>query len=224
MSQIRRQSIISSVVVYMGFALGFLNTYMFAREGGFTKEQYGLTGIFIAVANLMFSFANVGMTSYIYKFYPYYKENLETKKNDILSWALLISLVSFCFVIIAGIYFKDLITYKFASNSPGFIKYYNWIFPFGLGLTLYSILESYAWQLKKSILTNFLREIQFRLFTTILIVLTFSGLITSFDIFIKIYSVFNSNQRPNTFRRNQNKFYLNNFLTIKYLQNKISTH
>ena len=99
MSQIRRQSIISSVVVYMGFALGFLNTYMFAREGGFTKEQYGLTGIFIAVANLMFSFANVGMTSYIYKFYPYYKENLETKKNDILSWALLISLVSFCFVL-----------------------------------------------------------------------------------------------------------------------------
>jgi O-antigen/teichoic acid export membrane protein len=118
-------------------------------KGAFTKEQYGLTGIFIAVANLMFSFANVGMTSYIYKFYPYYKENLETKKNDILSWALLISLVSFCFVIIAGIYFKDLITYKFASNSPDFIKYYNWIFPFGLGLTLYSILESYAWQLKK---------------------------------------------------------------------------
>lgn len=25
-------------------------------------------------------------------------------------------------------------------------------------------------------------------------------------------------------RRNQNKFYLNNFLTIKYLQNTISTH
>ncbi|MBI3882851.1 MAG: hypothetical protein HY305_01140, partial [Sphingobacteriales bacterium] len=47
MSQIRRQSIISSVVVYFGFALGFLNTYLFAREGGFSKEEYGLTGIFI---------------------------------------------------------------------------------------------------------------------------------------------------------------------------------
>ena len=188
MSQIRRQSIISSVVVYIGFALGFLNTYLFAREGGFTKEQYGLTGIFIAIANLMFSFANLGMTSYIYKFYPYYKQNLEPKKNDILSWALLVSLVSFCFIVIAGIYFKDLIAYKFASNSREFVTYFYWIFPFGLGLTLYSILESYAWQLKKSVLTNFLREIQFRLFTTILIVLTFSGLLTSFYVFIKIYS------------------------------------
>jgi O-antigen/teichoic acid export membrane protein len=172
----------------MGFALGFLNTYLFTREGGFTKEQYGLTGIFIAIANLMFSIANIGMTSYIYKFYPYYKENLEPKKIDILSWALLISLVSFSLVVIAGIYFKDLIIYKFGSNSPEFVKYFYWIFPFGLGLTLYSILESYAWQLKKSVLTNFLREIQFRLFTTILIILTFAGLLTDFDVFIKIYS------------------------------------
>ncbi|MES2890774.1 MAG: polysaccharide biosynthesis C-terminal domain-containing protein [Bacteroidota bacterium] len=188
MSQIRRQSIISSVVVYMGFALGFLNTYLFTREGGFTKEQYGLTGIFIAIANLMFSFANLGMTSYIFKFYPYYKENLDNKKNDILSWALLVSLISFCIVVVAGLYFKDLIIYKFGSNSPEFVKYFYWIFPFGLGLTLYSILESYAWQLKKSILTNYLREIQFRLFTTILIILTFAGLLGDFDLFIKIYS------------------------------------
>ena len=188
MSQIRRQSIISSIVVYMGFALGFVNTYLFTKEGGFTKEEYGLTGIFIAVANLMFSFANLGMTSYIYKFYPYYKANLDKKNNDILSWALLVSLLGFCLIILGGIYFKDLIVLKFGANSPEFVKYYYWIFPFGLGLTLYSILESYAWQLKKSVLTNFLREIQFRLFTTVLIILTFVGLLADFDIFIKLYS------------------------------------
>lgn len=188
MSQIRRQSIISSVMVYFGFALGFFNTYLFTKEGGFTKEQYGLTGIFIAVANLMFSLANLGMPSYIFKFYPYYKDNLDKKRNDILTWALLVSLVGFCFVVIGGIYFKDLIIYKFGKNSPEFVKYYYWIFPFGLGLTLYSILESYAWQLKKSIFTNFLREVQFRAFTTILIVLTFIGLLGRFDLFIKIYA------------------------------------
>ena len=66
--------------------------------------------------------------------------------------------------------------------------YYYYIFPFGLGLTMFSILEAYAWQLKKSVLTNFLREIQFRVFTTILILLSFAGVIASFDLFIKIYS------------------------------------
>jgi O-antigen/teichoic acid export membrane protein len=188
MSQIRRQSIISSVMVYFGFALGFFNTYLFTKEGGFTEEQYGLTGFFIAVASLMFSLANLGMPSYIYKFYPYYNDNLDKKDNDILTWSLVVSLVGFCFVVAGGIYFKDLIIYKYGKNSPESVKYYYWIFPFGLGLTLYTILESYAWQLKKSIFTNFLREVQFRAFTTILIVLTFVGLLGKFDLFIKIYS------------------------------------
>jgi O-antigen/teichoic acid export membrane protein len=171
----------------MGFALGFLNTYLFTREGGFTKEQYGLTGVFIAIASLMFSFANLAMPSYIYKFYPYYKDNLDKKRNDILSWALLVSLIGFAFVAFAGYYFRDIVFRKF-GNSPELIKYYFWVFPFGLGLTLFGILESYAWQLQKAILTNFLREVQFRILTTVLIVLTFAGLLASFDTFIKIYS------------------------------------
>jgi O-antigen/teichoic acid export membrane protein len=175
-------------MVYFGFALGFFNTYLFTREGGFKEEEYGLTGIFIALANLMFSLANFAMPSYILKFYPYYNDNLDKKRNDILTWALVASLVGFCFVVIGGIYFKDLIVYKFGNKSPDFVKYYNWIFPFGLGLTLYSILESYAWQLKKSIFTNFLREVQFRAFTTILIIFTFYGWLGNFDLFIKIYS------------------------------------
>jgi len=187
MSQIRRQSILSSILVYAGFALGFLNTYLFTREGGFTKEQYGLTGIFIAVASLMFSFANLAMPSYIFKFYPYYKDNLDKKRNDMLTWALLVSLVGFCVVTFAGFYFRHLVVRKF-GNSPELIQYYYWIFPFGLGLTLFGILESYAWQLRRSVLTNFLREVKFRLLTTVLIVLMFTGVLSSFDLFIKIYS------------------------------------
>jgi len=176
------------MVVYIGFAIGFLNTYLFTREGGFTQAEYGLTGIFMAVANIMYSFANMGMVAYVYKFYPYYNDNLPKKKNDQLSWALLFSLLGFILVIIAGILFKDLVIRKYGTNSPDLIKYYYYIFPFGLGLTLFSVLEAYSWQLKKSIFTNFLREIQFRVFTTILILLSFAGVIASFDLFIKIYS------------------------------------
>ena len=188
MSQIRKQSIISSLVVYIGFAIGFFNTYLFTREGGFTPAQYGLTGIFIAVANIMFCVANLGMPSYIHKFYPYYNDNLPPKKNDQLSWALFFSLLGFCLVIIGGILFKDLVIRKYGTNSPDLVKYYYYIFPFGMGLTLFSILEAYTWQIKKAVVSNFLREIQFRLFTTILIVLSFAGIIASFDLFIKIYS------------------------------------
>ena len=53
---------------------------------------------------------------------------------------------------------------------------------------MYSLLEAFAWKYQKSILTNYLREIQFRLFTTLLIVLSVIGTIRNFDLFIKIYA------------------------------------
>jgi O-antigen/teichoic acid export membrane protein len=189
MSQIRRQSIISTVFVYAGFFIGFINTYLFTRQGSpFSTSQYGLTTIFIAVGNLMFAFANLGMISTVYKFYPYYNDNLPKKKNDLLTWAFLVSLIGFCFVILAGIIFKDLVIQKFGANSPEFIQYYFWVFPFGFSLLLFSILEVFAWNIRKSIFTTFLREVLFRSLTTILILLLSFKLISSFDIFIKLYA------------------------------------
>ena len=109
MSQIRRQSIIASILVYIGFALGFLNTYLFTREGGLSQEKYGLIGIFMAIASLMYTVANMGMPAYIAKFYPFYRDNLKQKDNDMLTWSLLVGLVGFLLVGVGGVYFKNLI-------------------------------------------------------------------------------------------------------------------
>ena len=188
MSEIRRQSIISSLIVYIGFVVGFLNSYLFVREGGFTQAQYGLTGLFISIATIMFSIANLGMTTYIYKFYPFYKDNLPDNKNDILTWAVLVSTIGFILIAIAGFVFKDVVIRKFITNSSDLITYYYWIFPFGYGLTLYSVMESYAWQQKLSVFTNYLRELQFRLFTSVLIILSLLGILPGFGYFIKFYS------------------------------------
>ena len=78
MSQVRKQSIISTIFVYAGFLIGFVNTYLFTRQGSvFTPAEYGLTNVFIAVGNLMFAFANLGMVSVVYKFYPYYNDTYQ---------------------------------------------------------------------------------------------------------------------------------------------------
>jgi O-antigen/teichoic acid export membrane protein len=188
MGNIRRQSIISSIIVYFGFALGFVNTYLYTKEGAFTEAEYGLVNTFIAIANIMFAFSNLGMQSYIYKFYPYYKDNLSTKRNDLLSWALACATFGFIIIIVIGLLIQDLVVQKYVTNAPDLVKYYIWLFPFGFGLTIYSILEAYAWQEKLSVMTNFLREVLFRIFSTLLIVLFFAGVIPLFDGFIKIYA------------------------------------
>jgi O-antigen/teichoic acid export membrane protein len=187
MSTIRRQSIISTFIVYFGFVLGFFNTWLYTREGGFTKEQVGLIGAFIAIANIMYSVASFGMPAFINKFFPYYQARLQRKENDMLAWSLLLGIAGFVLVTFFGLAFRNLVMERFA-NSPGIPHYYFWIFPFGFGLTLFSVLEAYGWQTKKSVITNFLKEVLFRFFTTILILFTTVGIINGFDTFIRIYS------------------------------------
>jgi O-antigen/teichoic acid export membrane protein len=188
MSTIRRQSIISSIVVYFGFALGFFNTYLFAREGGFTPAQYGLTATFIAIASIMFSVAGMGMNAYISKFYPYYQAHLPQKKNDQLTWALMLPIIGFSLVVIIGIAFKETLIDRIFNNSPELIQYFYWVFPFGFGYTLFIVLEAFAWMNGRSVLSNFLKEVLFRLFITGLVLLTTWNIIRDFDSFIKIYS------------------------------------
>ncbi|HEY4209386.1 MAG TPA: lipopolysaccharide biosynthesis protein [Puia sp.] len=186
MSTIRRQSIISSGIVYFGFALGALNTLLLTKQ--FTPAQYGLTSIFMALANIMFPLASMGMQAYVYKFYPYYHDNLPPKANDMMTWAFLLSLIGFILVVAGGVVFKRFVVKNFTDSSPELVAYYYWIFPFGAGLTFYSLLEAFAWQLKKSVLTSYFKEIQFRLFTFVLILLAMSGILKNFDAFIKVYA------------------------------------
>lgn len=188
MSNIRRQSIISSGVVYIGFVVGLLNIYFFTKQDLFLSSQYGLTTIFIAIATLMMAFSTLAMPSYIFKFYPYYKDNLPPSKNDMLSIALVVNTIGFILVMVAGLVFRHLVIRKFGANSPELVRYYAWIFPMGFGLAVFTILEAYTWSLKKPVLTSFLREVQWRLLTTVIIVLFYFGLIPDFDLFIKLYA------------------------------------
>jgi O-antigen/teichoic acid export membrane protein len=188
MSNIRRQSIISSIVIYIGFAIGLLNIYLFTKQGLFTDPQFGLYNAFIAIGTTMMAFASLAMPSYIYKFFPYYKDHLAPKQNDMITWALLVSSIGYSLVVIAGIIFKDLVVRKYIEHSPEIVIYYNWIFVLGYGLMIYTVLEAFAWQFHKSVLTNFLREVQWRLFTTIIILLFIYGVIRDFDLLIKLFS------------------------------------
>ncbi|MGQ0740225.1 MAG: lipopolysaccharide biosynthesis protein [Bacteroidota bacterium] len=189
MSNIRRQSIISSLVIYAGFAIGLLNIYLFTKQGLFLDPQFGLYNAFIAIAMMMMALANMAMPSYIYKFYPYYKDHLPAKKNDQLTIAIITGIIGFVLVLVAGIIFKGLVVKKYITNAPEIVTHYNWIFILGFGLMVYTILEAYAWQLHKSVFTNFLREVLWRLFTTVLIVLFSLSVIGNFDFFIKVFSL-----------------------------------
>ncbi len=188
MNEIRRQSIISALIIFIGFGIGFFNNLFFTRQDWFTPDQYGLTRSFFDFSTLIFAFSFWGITAVIYKFFPFYEENLESKDNDLLSWALLISIVGFVVFASIAIFFKPFFQKKFEVNSKQLVEYYYWIFPFGLSILLFNILEVYCQALKKSIIGTFLREALLRVFTLFLILL-FVFKIIDYNTFIKIFSL-----------------------------------
>jgi len=188
MASIRKQSIISILLVYVGFVIGAVNTYLYVKSGSaFSPAQYGLTKIFFDFGQNMFTIASLGVMPVIYKFYPYYKDNLEEHKIDLVTWAMIAALVGFILVTIVGIYFEPLIARKYTERSKLIVDYYYWMFPFALGMLCFSVIEGFCWAVQKTVFSNFLKETVMRLVTTIFILLFYFRWI-SFATFMHLFS------------------------------------
>ena len=187
MANIRKQAIISSLLVYVGFAIGAVNTYFFTKTGSFTPDQFGLTRVFYDLGQNIFVFGSLGVIPIVYKFYPYYKDNVEDKENDLLTWALSASFIGFLLVLVGGYLLEPLVVKKYIQRAPLILKYYYLIFPFGFGMLFFSVLESFCWSLQKTVFANFLKETGMRIIVLILVVL-FMAKMVSFDTFIKLFT------------------------------------
>ncbi len=187
MANIRKQAITSSILLYIGFGIGAINIYLYTKNGTFTEAQFGLTRLFFDFSTNIYAFASLGAISVIYKFYPYYKDNLPDRENDLVTWVLCAALIGFILVVGVGIIYQPFMIRKFSRGSQLFLDYYFWIFPFGLGLLLFTVLESLAWVMQKTVFTNFLKETVLRIFTSALIALYYFKLVT-FPVFIYLFS------------------------------------
>jgi len=188
MSGIRKQAIISSILVYIGIPFGALNTYFFVKQGAFTSDQYGLTRLFNDMGQNFYVLASLGVIPVVYKFYPYYKDNLSDNENDLLGRSFLKAFIGFILVAIACYVFEPLVIRKFSARSKLFVEYYFWVLPYAFGWLFFSLLEGYAWALQKTVLSNFLKETGVRLFTTLFIVFYFLNVV-SFHGFMYLFSM-----------------------------------
>lgn len=187
MGSIRKQTIISSILVYIGFFIGLINIYFYTRNGSFTPEQFAMTRIFFDFAQIMFAFGSLGVIPLIYKFYPYYKDNLEGRKIDLMTWALVASFAGFLLILLGGWYFEPLFVRKFSANSKLVVDYYFWLFPFAMGMLFFSVIESFCWAVQRSVVSNFLKETGLRILTTVIILLFYCKVIT-FHYFVYLFS------------------------------------
>ena len=188
MSQIRKRSLKATTWIYVGFLIGALNTYFLTHKNWFSTDQNGLTRAMIEISQLIFAFSTLGVTSYLYKFFPYYKDNLTSKKNDLLTIALFVAIGGFI-VTCAGIFLLEpVIVRKFSANSILLVEYFYWTLPMAFFVLLYNILEAYSYGFDKGVLTSLLKETILRLYTLVIVILKVCGFI-NFRTFIVLFSL-----------------------------------
>lgn len=156
-----RQSIKTTIVTYIGFAIGYVNT-LFIFPLVLSKEQIGLTRLLISVSFLFATFASLGAGNIPNKFFPYFRDE-KKQHNGILSFILSIGLLGFVLFVVVFFLLRDVIFDIYSKNSPMLLEYYFYFIPFTLVVVLTTIFESYLIVQQKPILPAFVREILMRL-------------------------------------------------------------
>ena len=189
MGEIRKQTIISSVLVYIGFGIGAINMLLYSSQSGpFTPEEFGLTRIFFDYAQNMLAFGALGVIPVIYKFYPYYKDNLPENKIDLITWGMISALGGILLIIALGWLFEGYFVKLYTAKSSLVVTHYTWMMPFAIGMLVFSILEGFNWAVGKSVISNFLKETLLRIITFFLIVALYLKWI-NYQQFIHLFSL-----------------------------------
>ena len=188
MAHIRKRSLKATAWIYLGFIIGAFNTYFLTHNDWFTTEQNGLTRIMIEVSMMVFAFSTFGVSTFLFKFFPYYKDNLPDKENDILGLSLVVSAVGLVLTTIGLFIMEPLIVRKFSENSPLFVEYFYWCLPMACFILLFNLLEAYSYGYHQGVTTSMLRETILRLYTLVIIVLKIFNLI-SFHTFIVLFAI-----------------------------------
>ncbi len=184
MSEIRKKGLITTSWIYIGFIIGALNTFLFARKGFFTPEEYGLSRTLLDISFLLSSVSSFGSLWLVIKFHPYYEKRLPPKQNDLFSISFFVTLVGFLVIASLTYFLQPLILRKFSANSAMLVQYFYWTLVFAFGMVFFSLFEYTAWNYGKQVTTNILREIVLRIFVTILILLKLFRVISLHQFFI----------------------------------------
>ncbi len=185
MGIIQKQALKSSVFLLIGFCIGGINIlFLFPKLTSLNVN--GLTRALIDMATVLAVLATAGTVPVIYKFSPFYRSHLKKEENDLPFITGMICLCGFIIICILGYVFHDFITRKL-GKSPLFAENFNLVYPFTFLLLAFTWMESFAWSLKRTVESNFLKETLVRLLTTVLLIIGWYKLISPQQ-FIDLFS------------------------------------
>ena len=175
MGIVLNQSLKNTIITYIGFAIGGINTiYLYPVFLGAT--YYALTNYILSSANVIMPLFAIGMQNTLVKFYSQYQTNEE--RSRFLSFTVLFPLLLIIPMFLVGFYFFDEILF-FLSKKNIIVKNYIWLIPFiGLCMAYFEIFYAWLRVHMHSVFGNFIKEVGLRFASLLLLVAVYYGWMT----------------------------------------------
>ncbi|MDZ4679288.1 MAG: oligosaccharide flippase family protein [Saprospiraceae bacterium] len=174
MGIIQRQSIILTVINYIGVALGAVNTLIIYPKI-LSEEEFGIFRFVTQTAQMLFPFALLGAGSLTIRFFPHFKDERNGHNGFLL---LLLSAASgglALFSILAFLLRKPILA-GYASNFGEYAQYLPYIIPIVCFMGLAFVLNAYSTNFQRMAVPQVLNNIFLKLSTALLCICLFNGM------------------------------------------------
>lgn len=169
MGTIKTKALYNTILSYAGAAIGYVN-FLILLPYAFVPEEIGLTRVLQNAALLFVPASQLGITTVIIRYFPYFKAD-EKKRQSFFLYALIVALLGFILFTLFFLLFRNYIIGFYVKESPLLVTYYFLIIPLTFFLVFFGLLEAFANSHYKTTVPVFLRDIVLRLQTTILALL-----------------------------------------------------
>ena len=124
MGIVRKQGFYNSLFVYVSMFIGYINLLLLMPVY-FSEVQIGMTRSILAMGVFFAQIAELGSSSIIYRFFPFYNSH---RARDFLTLVTVIPLAGFGLFCLAGYFFHDQIFGSYFRNSPELREYLPLVF------------------------------------------------------------------------------------------------
>lgn len=156
-----RQTVKGSVANYIGVAFGFINILLI-MPWVFNPEEFGLIRMLIDSHVALASFAMLGISSSMYRYYPYFKADPMGKLHGFHLWALAVPFVGFLLICLALIAGGKWIVHYFSDNASSFLEYYLLLIPLAFSNIFFAVFEGFAALNERIVVPRILKEVLLR--------------------------------------------------------------
>ena len=170
-----RQSFWSTIVIYFGVVLGFINSIILF-PAFLDTEQIGLIRQIISASTILIPLTTFGVNSAYVKFYPFFKDKVSGKKQ-FFSFNFIIVIISYVITSSLLYIFFDEIKFIFTEKSNLFIDYFYVVYYILFILSISALFESHLRARYDTVMSNIVNGVSNRFLTAITILLLSQSII-----------------------------------------------